>query len=108
MKRTETEVTLEAALQAITGLNPIKVTFNNVVLYNDFDDVVPNGVDAAGTTVYGEVHPPQVVIPKRLYRYSEYVVTSINIRIVEHHHCVVSFTGRHDPKAALNKDANKE
>ncbi len=106
--RTETEVTLEAALQAIKGLHPIKVTLNNVTLYNDYDDVVPSGIDADSVEVYGEVHPPLVVIPNRLHRYDEYVVTSINIRIVQHHHCVVAFTGRHDPQAALNGTAKKD
>lgn len=102
----QTEMTLDAALKIVDEFCPIKVIFNNCVLYNDYDDEVPCGQDAEGELMYGEVHPPMKVIPNRLYKYHNYVVTTIRIEIVQHHHSIVTITGHYDPKAVeeINKN----
>lgn len=97
---TETTVTLDRALKLLKDFSPVKVIFNNCILYNDYDDESPCGQTDGGDLIYGEVYPPMRVIPERLYRYSEYVVTDIKIYIVHHHHCILDITGHHDPKAA--------
>ena len=102
----QTEMTLDAALKIVDGFCPVKIIFNNCILYNDYDDVVHCGQDAAGDLVYGEALPPMDVVPKRLYRYSEYVVTSIKVDIVQYHHSVVTITGYHDPKSAKEVSAS--
>ena len=96
----QTEITLDAALKIVDEFCPIKVTFNNCVLYNDYDDEVPKGIDADGDLCYGEVLPPMKVIPERLHMYNSYVVTSIKIQIVQHHHSVIYLKGYYDPDAA--------
>ena len=96
----QTEITLDAALKIIDEFCPIKVTFNNIFLYNDYDDEVPRGIDADGELCYGEVQPPMKVIPERLHMYKNYVVTSIKIDIVQHHHSIVHLKGHYDAEAA--------
>lgn len=102
----QTEMTLDAALKIVDEFCPIKVIFNNCILYNDYDDEVPCGQDSAGELVYGEVYPPMKVIPDRLYMYHSYVVTTIKVEIVLHHHCIVTITGHYDPKAAERGSKN--
>lgn len=103
----QTEITLDEALKNLRGFYPVKVIFNNCILYNDYDDEVPSGEDAEGELVYGEVYPASQVIPKRLYRYNEYVVTTVNVEIVQHHHSIVTITGYHDPKTAERASNNE-
>ena len=96
----QTEMTLDAALKIVDEFCPIKVIFNNCILYNDYDDEVPRGKDVDDTVVYGETQPPMKVIPHRLYMNHSYVVTAIKVEIVQHHHSIVTITGHYDPKAA--------
>lgn len=96
----QTEMTLDAALKIVDAFSPIKVIFNNCILYNDYDDEIPCGEDVSGQIVYGEVLPAVEVIRSRLYRYSSYVVTSIKVEIVQHHHSIVTITGHYDARAA--------
>ena len=102
----KTEITLDKALKLLDDFCPVKVIFNNCILYNDYDDNVPLGQDADGDLIYGEVYPPIKVIPERLYRYQEYFVTDIKIYIVQHHHCILDITGYYDPKAAEKGSKN--
>ncbi len=102
----QTEITLDEALKIVDEFCPIKIVFNNCILYNDYDDEIPCGQDAEEELMYGEVHPPMKVVPDRLYKYSDYVVTSIKIEIVQHHHSVVTITGHYDPESARRKDKN--
>lgn len=75
----QTAITLNSALEIVDKFCPIKIAFNNCILYDDYDN--------------DETHPPMVVIPNRLYRYSEYVVTAIKVDIVQYHHSIITFTG---------------
>lgn len=102
----QSEITLDAALKIVDEFAPIKILFNNCVLYNDYDDEIPCGQDAEGQLMYGEVHPPMKVIPDRLYKYSDYVVTSIKIDIVQHHHSVVNIKGFYSPELARRIEKN--
>jgi hypothetical protein len=60
---------------------PIKIIFNGVVLYDDY---------------YGdEEEAPLNVIPNRIWQFDEYIVTSMNIEIVEFHHSIVAMQGEY-------------
>ena len=78
-------------LNDLRFLAPIKICFNDKVLYNDYDsneEIEPG--------IYGELWPPLDIVPVRLKtaldKY-EVLVTSLDIRIVHHHHCIVYMYG---------------
>jgi hypothetical protein len=82
------EITLRDAIEGIMDFNPIKIVFNNIALYNDYDSdlEIEDGV-------YGEFDVPLNVIPNRLLQFDRYVVTSINVEIVEFHHSIITMQG---------------
>lgn len=82
------EISLKEAIEMISGFSPVKIIFNGVVLYNDYDSDVE-----VEEGVYGEVLPPSNVIPSRLWNFEKYVVTTLNIEIVDFHHSVVTILG---------------
>ena len=84
------EITLKEAIEMINGFSPVKIIFNGVVLYNDYDSDIE-----VEEGVYGEVCPPSSVISSRLWSIEKYVVTSLNIEIVDFHHSVVTFLGEY-------------
>lgn len=59
---------------------PIKITFNDIVLYNDYDGE--------------ETRPPLSVIPDRIQRYRKSIVESIEIEIVQFHHSIIHMHGK--------------
>jgi hypothetical protein len=78
-------------LQDLRALQPIKICYNDKVLYNDHDsneEIEPG--------IYGELWPPLDVVPARLQpaldKY-EVLVSKLDIRIVDHHHCIVYMYG---------------
>jgi hypothetical protein len=77
------EITLMESISMLGAFSPVKVMFNGIVLYDDYDG--------------DETGPLQEVLPKRLWQAKNYVVTDINIKIVEFHHSVVSIKGRYEP-----------
>lgn len=86
----QSEITLIEAIQALDSLCPVKILFNGIVLYNDYDselEVEP------GSGIYGESKIPLEVIPCRLWRIEDYVVTDIDISIVEYHHSIINLHG---------------
>ena len=83
------ELTLRAAIEKLNIFCPIKITFNGIVLYNDYDDDMIEIEDG----VWGEDKLPVDVIPSRLWQFDKYIVTDINIEIVQHHHSVVTMHG---------------
>lgn len=87
------EITLREAIEKIRGFAPIKISFNDIVLYNDYDSDVVIEVLGDGDKVYGENKPPLDVIPDRLWQFDSYVVDSISIDVVDCHHCVVVMYG---------------
>lgn len=85
------EITLPEAIEKVNGLSPIKIMFNGIVLYNDYDSDIE-----IEDEVYGENKPPLTVIPNRLWQFDKYVVTSIIIDIVEYHHTVIEMYGEYN------------
>ncbi len=85
------EITLCEAIERIEEtFAPAKITFNGIVLYNDYDSDVE--IEAG---VYGETKFPSKVIPDRLWQFDKYIVTSINIKIVEFHHSIITMQGKY-------------
>lgn len=85
------EITLREAIEKLDTFSPVKIVFNGIVLYNDYDEDVIEIEDG----VYGENRLPIDVVPNRLWQFDNYVVTSINIEIVEFHHSVVTMQGEY-------------
>ena len=85
------EITLREAIEKIDSFLPVKITFNGIILYNDYDENVIEIEDG----VYGEIKPPMDVVADRLWQFDNYVVTSINIEIVEFHHSVITMQGEY-------------
>lgn len=78
-------------LDKLSAFNPIKICFNGIELYNDYNsdrEIEPG--------VYGEVAPYMSVVPIRLKtaldKYDVYVCR-IDIRIVHQHHSLVYLYG---------------
>ena len=78
------KITLREAIESADVFCPIKIIFNGVVLYNDYDG------DADG-----EVEIPLNVIPDRIWQFDKYIVTSMNIEIVEFHHSIIAMQGEY-------------
>lgn len=87
------EITLDEAISYVGRFCPIKIIYNNEVLYNDYDSTVVIERTEDGEPIYGEITPPECVIPDRIRPINSYIVTSINIEIVEFHHSIVTMTG---------------
>ena len=78
------EITLREAIENVDIFCPVKIIFNGVVLYNDYD-----GDDI------GECDIPLNVIPDRIWQFDKYIVTDINIKIMEFHHSIISMQGEY-------------
>ena len=85
------EITLIEAIEFISRFSPVKIVFNGIILYNDYDENTIEIEDG----VYGENKPPMEVIPDRLWQFHKYIVTSLNIEIVHFHHSVVTMQGEY-------------
>ena len=88
---TRSEITLREAIEYVDKFCPIKIVFNGIILYNDYDEGLPEIEDE----IYGENEPPMDVVSDRLWQFDKYVVTSINIEIVPPHHSVVTMQGEY-------------
>lgn len=86
------EITLIEACSMLDGFAPIKITLNDIILYNDYDSEVE-----AKPGVYGEIKPWQEVLTERLWQAKDYIITDIKIQIVEYHHSIISMRGRYEP-----------
>ena len=82
------EITLDDVIKRVDSWCPVKIIFNNMILYNDYDSEVE-----ITNEIYGEVAPPLSVVPDRIKKFEKSIVTSINIEIVEHHHSIVTIQG---------------
>lgn len=78
------EITLREAIEYVDQFCPVKIIFNGIILYNDYDSEDD-----------GEYDIPLNVIPNRIWQFDKYVATSINIEIVEFHHSVVEIHGEY-------------
>ena len=81
------EMTLRDAIERADVFCPIKIVFNGVVLYNDYDG------DADG-----EDKVPLNIVPERIWQFDKYIVTSMNIEIVEFHHSILTIQGEYREK----------
>lgn len=84
------ELTLRGAIEKIEVFCPVKIIFNGVVLYNDYDSNVE-----IEDGVYGEDKVPLNVVPNRIWQFDKYIVTSMNIEIVEFHHSIITMQGEY-------------
>lgn len=84
------EITLREAIEYVNKFCPVKIVFNGIILYNDYDSEVE-----IEDGVYGEDKPPIDVVANRLWQFDNYVVTSINIEIVEFHHSIIAMQGEY-------------
>ena len=78
------EITLREAIEKTDCFCPVKIIFNGVILYNDYD-----GDDD------GEIDAPLNVIPNRIWQFDKYIATSIDIEIVEFHHSIIAMRGEY-------------
>lgn len=92
------EVTLREAIEKLDVFCPIKIIFNGVVLYNDYDDDMVEIEDG----VWGENRLPIDVIPDRIWQFDRYVVSSLNIEIVDYHHSIVTMQGEYRSECKEN------
>lgn len=88
----QSEITLIETVAMLKAFAPIKIMFNDIVLYNDYDSEIE-----VEPGLFGENRPPLEVIPERLWQAKDYIVTDINISIVQYHHCIVKLKGRYEP-----------
>ena len=95
----QSEITLIEAVAMLRAFAPIKITFNDIVLYNDYDSEIE-----VEPGLFGENKTPLEIIPERLWQAKDYIVTGISITIVQHHHSIVKLRGRYEPykKEELN------
>lgn len=84
------ELTLRRAIECVDVFCPVKILYNSIVLYNDYD-----GNIEIEEGIIGESGTPIDVIPERIWQFDHYIVTSINVEIVEFHHAVVTMSGEY-------------
>lgn len=84
------EITLDEVIKYLQFFNPVKVTFNDLVIYNDYDSTTEIEED-----IYGEVLPLVAVAPARIQSYKKSIVMSVNIDIVDFHHATIHIQGEY-------------
>ena len=88
---TNSEISLREAIKYIDKFCPVKIVFNGIILYNDYDENVIEIEEG----VYGENKSPIDVVADRLWQFDNYIVNSINIELVEFHHSVITMQGEY-------------
>lgn len=81
-------------LRKIDIFNPVKITFNDFVLYDDYKSEVE-----IKKGIVGEVEPYMSAVPKRLeaaLKNYNIWVTKIEISIVHYHHSIIQLYGEYD------------
>ena len=81
------EITLSEAIQMVNNFLPIKIIYNDEVLYNDFD----TEIDEFGES--GESYPPNVIVPYRIKGRENNIINTVKIEIVQSHHSIVTLRG---------------
>ena len=89
------EITLLEAISMIDNFLPIKIYYNDEVIYNDYDSENIIEVLSDGTRICGEIFSPKEVIPSRIRNREKNIITSINIEFIQHHHSIVTLYGEH-------------
>lgn len=77
----QSEITLFEAVQKIQDFLPVKILFNGVVLYNDWE-------------WDEDLAPTWDLLLNRLWQADKYIVDKINIEIVDFHHSIISMKGK--------------
>ena len=73
------EITLREAINMTEIFCPIKVVYDDIVLYNDYDS--------------GEQFSLKLVIPMRMRGFEDRIVTDIHIEFVDFHHSIITLKG---------------
>ena len=83
-------ITLDEIIKYLQMFNPVKVVFNDLEIFNDYDSTteIEEGL-------YGETLPLVAVAPDRIRNFKKSIVTSINIDIVEFHHSIIRIQGEY-------------
>lgn len=76
----QTEITIMQAIKMAEQFCPVKIFFNGVCLYDDYD--------------LDEEVIPEAVITKRFWRLEDYLVESLYIEIVNFHHSIIHMKGK--------------
>lgn len=87
------EITLHEAISMIEIFCPIKVVYDNIELYNDYDSGRVIEMLEDGTEIYGERYPFARVIPIRIKGLENRLVTEIHIEFVDFHHSIITIKG---------------
>ena len=89
--RKHNEMPILEVLDKLDVFAPIKICFNDSVLYNDYD-----ATEEDENGIIGETAPHMLVVPTRLKtaldKY-DICVNQIDIRIVQYHHSIVYLYG---------------
>lgn len=82
------EITLREAINMTEIFCPIKIIYNDIELYNDYDSdkVIED-------EIYGETLPLWLAIPPRIKEFKDSIVTDIHIEIVDFHHSIITIKG---------------
>ena len=87
------EITLHEAINMIEIFCPIKVVYDDIELYNDYDSDRVVEILEDGTEIYGERYPSARVIPIRIKGLESRLVTEIHIEFVDCHHSIITIKG---------------
>lgn len=74
-------ITIREAIEMAREFCPVKISFNGIVLYDDY--------------YFDENEPLMNVVPNRIWQFDKYIVTSMNIEIVEFHHSIITMQGEY-------------
>ena len=73
-------LTLEEAIRLVNEFLYVKITFNDRVIYDDYDN--------------NEYESPYAAIPRRIDGFRNSIVCAIEIDMVQHHHSVIRMYGK--------------
>lgn len=72
-------LTLEEAINLVDAFLYVKITFNDRVIYDDYD--------------HNEYESPYAAIPRRIERFRNSIIYSIEIDMVQRHHTIIRMYG---------------
>ena len=77
----QSEITFFEAVQKIQDFLPVKILFNSVVLYDDWE-------------WDEDLAPTWDLLSDRLWQADKYIIDKINIEIVDFHHSIIHMKGK--------------
>ena len=83
------DIKLHEVIDKLDDSSTVKVTFNNLVIYNDYDSTTE-----VADGIYGEIYPISMVASDRIKDFKDSIVKSINIEIVDFHHSIIKISGK--------------